>query len=235
MSYPDGRSYGPGNAGMELIRILAVLMACGAVVMGGYAFAQAGWLDEAGSAITVFFATYVRLMAGNRLLLPSDAEDADFKRIRGAFGDAVDDYEEFLAKRKGLALAMIALGYAVVFLVFRQLMITALAVFNNVWVLGMIGLGVAAILTMPRLVVTTRDLLKHMSDDVTPQAAQPVQTVQFVQVQPFQVPVPPQPSAPVEAPVSQSAPVPAPRPDPAPARRTRRPVTEIKKAEGDHA
>lgn len=189
-----GAMYGLGaSAGMELIRILAVLMACGAVVMGAYAFAEAGYLDEAASGVTVFFATYVRLMAGNRLLVGTGA-DVDFANMRGFAAGIAEDYEKFLAKRKSVALAAIALAYAVVFLVFRQVMIGALGFFNNIFVLGALGLGLAAVLTLPRLVSVSRKMLREMSADDSGSMQQgPVAVATPVQQTPVQ-----------QAPVQQS-------------------------------
>lgn len=197
-----GAMYGLGaSAGMELIRILAVLMACGAVVMGAYAFAEAGYLDEAASGVTVYFATYVRLMANNKLLVGKGA-DVDFANMRGIAAGLAEDWERFLAKRKSLALAAIALAYAVVFLVFRQVMIGALGFFNNILVLGTIGLGLAAVLTLPRLISVSRTMLREMS------AAAPA------------------PSVAASAPVRQ-APAPAPATSPIPSQVPMQPVPTV--------
>ncbi|MBS4103085.1 hypothetical protein [Tsukamurella paurometabola] len=203
-----GAMYGLGaSAGMELIRILAVLMACGAVVMGAYAFAEAGYLDEAASGVTVYFATYVRLMANNKLLVGKGA-DVDFANMRGIAAGLAEDWEKFLAKRKSVALAAIALAYAVVFLVFRQAMIGAFGFFNNILVLGTIGLGLAAVLTLPRLISVSRTMLREMS------AAAPVASA---------------PSVASSAPVQQ-APAPAPATSPAAAKKV---VRVVKKENGN--
>lgn len=201
----------------EVMRIAATLLMFGGAGALAWAVAQQGYAELAGTGLTVMTVQVVKMMWVNGLIsLPtrrSDGQptDPDIANIRSF---AAANYRVLLRyQADSPAPRMVAIGfvYAVAFLVLRSGMISALTVFQNIYIAGGAAAILGSIVVMPKLLPNLVGLLK--TKGVVRDAPAPAPT------SPAAAPAAPAaPQQPVEwipevAPTRQTA---APTPPPAP-------------------
>ncbi|MFT4086199.1 MAG: hypothetical protein QM658_03440 [Gordonia sp. (in: high G+C Gram-positive bacteria)] len=137
----------------EIVRIVATLLLCGAVGMVGWALAEAGWLEVASTAVTMFAMQLMLLSARAGIIaLPAKSGEESFAETKGIVRKVAAEYTAWLGRSNMLRLALIALAYTVGFLLVRQGVSAALTVFSNMWIAGAASAALASIIIAPKLV-----------------------------------------------------------------------------------
>ncbi|MGC0363813.1 hypothetical protein ABH922_001797 [Rhodococcus sp. 27YEA15] len=178
----------------EIIRIVGTVLLCGSVGLVGFALAEAGWLEIASSGITMFLSMLVRLMFSQGLLAVPKGSGDGFAGSKGVIQTVSADYTAWLARSTTFKLSLVALGYAIAFLVARQGVSVMLTVFSNMWIAAAATAAVAGLIVAPKLIPNVVAGLRAKGVVTTTPA-----------------PSAPAPSAPAPAPAAQAAPRPVKR------------------------
>jgi hypothetical protein len=140
-----------GGAEAHGWKVLGVILAVAALVAGGYGLATAGLLELAASMIAAFLSMFLQLLFRNGVIvLPEKkSEDARIEEGKGAVKAIAGMVQAWIDRSSILRLALIAIGYAVVFILVRAGVSALLRLTANVWVAAMFGGLLAAAICAP--------------------------------------------------------------------------------------
>ncbi|WP_299487247.1 hypothetical protein [uncultured Gordonia sp.] len=187
----------------EILRIVSTILLFGGAGVVAWRVAQGPNAEMAASGFTMMLVMMVRLMYARGLVaLPSGNGDG-FKTTKSTVAQIGAEYRQWLAGTSMPAMAAIAAGYAVAFLVMRAGIAAALGAFQNVYIAGGTAAMVGAIVVFPSLLPNMIAGMRRKGVVTTPPATTPA------------------PAAPV---APQPAPAPAAEPAPTPKRVVRRVV-----------
>lgn len=142
-------------------QVLGTLLIIGGVTMIGWGLAKAGLLEIGATAVTMLLATLARFMIqAGLLILPEGRAGGDFAETKGFLRRLYQELNVWIAKSSILRLTLLALGYTVVFMIIRQLIVAILHTFGNVWLAGGAGMAIAAVVVSPHLFQRMRAGLK---------------------------------------------------------------------------
>lgn len=129
-------------------QILGTLLLGGGVTAAGYGLSQLGLLDLAATFITCFMLTFFRLVFD---FTKRPKADADFAKTRAGISAFVEEFDSFMKSRAILGKAIIATGYAMIFLAARWVVILLIGLMANVWIAVAVGLVLASVIASPIL------------------------------------------------------------------------------------
>lgn len=129
-------------------QVLATLLAVAATFVLCWYLSQKGLLDLAATGVSFYIVTFLRQLA------PSLARKApkELKRTAGLIDTAREDFAMWMANRKLLSLALIALAVTVMFLVFRYIASVVMVAIASPWLALAVGLALAAAVASPVMV-----------------------------------------------------------------------------------
>ena len=166
------------SGAMELGRIVATLLLCGSMVALAWALAQAGWLEMAAGAMTLYF---VRLggvlMQAGVLHSPGGGNEpvvGEKLTFTGLVAMAQAKYAETIASSSILRLAALPIPYVIAYMAAKEAVAWFLQVFTNVWVAGAAGGALASLIVAPRLLQSTFAQLRDRSGTPAPAPASPM-------------------------------------------------------------
>ena len=131
--------------------MLGTLLGVGGVGAIAWAMAQAGFLEFAATGLTMFLVQLVSLMFKSGMLQLPEHKTTEFTATSGILRTIWQDYQRFQASSPVWRLALLALGYTVVFMLMRFLLTLALGIFENVWVAGGMAALLAALIVAPQM------------------------------------------------------------------------------------
>lgn len=132
-------------------KVLATLLACGAVGMTAWAISNAGALDLAATGLTMFLAQLISMMMKVGLIVLPEKKTGNFTETSGFLKTAMHEFQVWQANSPIWRLAAMAMGYTVVFMIARWGLSIVLSVFSNVWIAGAASALVAALIVAPNL------------------------------------------------------------------------------------
>ncbi|OYO14040.1 hypothetical protein [Enemella evansiae] len=130
--------------------VLGTLLACGAAGMVAWVVSAAGMLDLAATGLT-FFTQLLSMMFKVGLLVLPEKKSSDFSETSGLLKTAWREFQEFQAKSPIWRLAVLALGFTIVFMIARLGLSFALGVFGNIWIAGAAAALLASLIVAPNL------------------------------------------------------------------------------------
>lgn len=140
-------------------QVLATLLAVASVFTLCWWLSQQGLLDLCATGISFFVVSLTRMIG------PSLAKHAprEFRRTAGLLDTARADLAEYMANRKLLSLAIIALIATMAFLIGRFIASTVMAAISSPWLALAVGLALAAAVASPLLLKSIIESLKSVS------------------------------------------------------------------------
>lgn len=179
----------------EILRIVSTILLFGGAGVIAWKVAQGPNAEMAASGLTMMIVMMIKLMYSRGLVtLPSgNGGGAGFTTTKSTLAQIANEYRQWLAGTSMPAMAAIAAGYAIGFLVLRAGVSAALGAFQNVYIAGGTAAMVGAIVVFPSLLPNMISGLRRKGVVTTPTQ------------DPQQAPVAPQP-APAPAPAAEPAP-----------------------------
>lgn len=188
----------------EILRIIATILLFGGAGVLAWTVAQGPNAEMAASGLTMMIVMMIKLMYSRGLVaLPSGNGGDGFTTTKSTIAQIGAEYRAWLAGTSMPAMAAIAAGYAVAFLVMRAGVSAALGAFQNMYIAGGTAAIVGAVVVFPSLLPNMLAGLRRKGVVTTPA---PAETVQQAPVAPV-APVVPQPT-PVQAPAPAAQPAP---------------------------
>ena len=176
-------------------QVLGTLLGMGGIGAIAYAMAQAGFIDFAATALTMFFFQFVTLMFKSGVLQLPEQKANEFTATSGILRTIWQDYQRFQANSPVWRLAMLALGYTVLFMLMRYLLTLAMGIFDNVWVASGLVAFLAALIVAPQMFTKIFRGMNNVRANAKPKAAAQPAAAQFDPTQPG--PAPAAPASPV--------------------------------------
>lgn len=190
------------SSASEILRIVATVLMFGGAGVVAWKVAQGPNAEMAASGMTMMIVMMVRLMYSRGMIaIPTNGSGSDFTATKSTIAQIGAEYRQWLAGTSMPALAAIAAGYAIAFLVMRAAIAAALGAFQNMYIAGGTAAMVGAVVVFPSLLPSMISSLRRKGVVTTPPA--PAQAVQQAPA----APVAPQP-APVQAPAPAAEPAP---------------------------
>lgn len=143
-------------------QVLATVLVGASVFVLCWYLSQKGLLDLAATALSFYAVTFLRQLG------PSLTKKApqEFRRTVGLIDTVREDLGAWMANRKVLSLALIALVATIVFLVFRYIASVVMVAIASPWLALAAGLAVAAAVASPVMVKGIFSTLSGRSDVV---------------------------------------------------------------------
>ncbi|MFM9378587.1 hypothetical protein [Gordonia sp. VNK21] len=180
----------------EILRIVSTILLFGGAGVIAWKVAQGPNAEMAASGLTMMIVMMIKLMYSRGLVaLPSGNGGDGFKTTKSTIAQIGAEYRQWLAGTSMPAMAAIAAGYAVAFLVMRAGIAAALGAFQNVYIAGGTAAMVGAIVVFPSLLPNMIAGMRRKGVVTTPPATTPAPAA----------PVTPQPAP---APAAEPAPTP---------------------------
>lgn len=180
----------------EILRIVSTILLFGGAGVIAWKVAQGPNAEMAASGFTMMLVMMARLMYARGLVaLPSGNGGDGFKTTKSTVAQIGAEYRAWLAGTSMPAMAAIAAGYAIAFLVMRAGIAAALGAFQNVYIAGGVAAIVGAVVVFPSLLPNMVAGMRRKGVVTTPPAAAPAPAA----------PVAPQPT-PAQAPAAESTP-----------------------------
>lgn len=146
----------------EILRIVATVLLFGGAGAVAWSVAQGQHAEIAATGMTLMIVMMAKLMYRRGLVrLPSTGGGEDFAATRGMIAQVSGEYQRWLAGTSMPALTLIAIGYALAFLLLRAAVSAAFSVFQNLWVAGGCAAIVGAIVVFPSLLPSILASLKR--------------------------------------------------------------------------
>lgn len=145
-------------------QVLGTILACVAVGMLGWALKQAGWLELASTALSMFFLTLMKLLFSHGVIRKPKGKGL-LKNSAPLLQKLAADYKEFIDNSPMIRLAGVAFVYTVAYLIWREAITTALTVFSNIWVAGSAAALFAAFIVAPGLISNWVSRFKSKEDN----------------------------------------------------------------------
>lgn len=158
----------------EILRIVATVLLFGGAGAVAWSVAQGQHAEISATGMTLMIVMMAKLMYRRGLVrLPSTSGGEDFAATRGMIAQVSGEYQRWLAGTSMPALTLIAIGYALAFLLLRAAVSAAFSVFQNLWVAGGCAAIVGAIVVFPSLLPSILTSLKRKGVVTTPVAPTP--------------------------------------------------------------
>lgn len=142
------RGGGPENHAWT---VLGTLLACGAVGMAAWAISNAGMLDMAATGLSFFFLQLVTMLFKAGLIVVPEKNSSDFSESRNILKTLWREFQEFQGRSPIWRMALLALGFTLVYMLFRLGLSVALGVFGNIWIAGAASALTASLIVSPKL------------------------------------------------------------------------------------
>ena len=137
----------------RIYNIIGTFLLCGSVGMLAYAAVQQGWIEIAATLITSFLFQFTRLLFANGLLkIPEAGENTEFRETRTMLQTVIAEYKQWQSRSPMWRLTMLAIAYAILFLVARWIMLHVVAVVTNIWVAAALMCLLAMVIIAPNLI-----------------------------------------------------------------------------------
>lgn len=143
--------------------VLGTLLACGAIGMLAWAVSAAGALDLAATGLSFFFVQLFSMMFKAGFIVMPEKNSSDFVESRGMLKTLWREFQEFQGRSPIWRMALLALGFTVVYMVFRLGLSFALGVFSNIWIAGAASALIASFIVSPRLFSSMFSKMKSRS------------------------------------------------------------------------
>lgn len=183
----------------EVLRIAATLLLFGGAGAIAWAVAQGPNAEMAATGFAMMLVMMIRLAYGaGRISAPARQGDGpdDFATTKSTIAQIAAEYRNALARANMPVVTLVAIGYAIAFLVLRAGVSAALGIFSNLFIAGGFAAMVGAIVVFPSLLPSILALLKRTGVVTDAPAAQPSAPVPVQQVTPA-------PAVPAPEPVQQ--------------------------------
>ncbi|MFC8317505.1 hypothetical protein [Gordonia sp. NPDC057248] len=153
----------------EILRIVATVLLFGGAGAVAWSVAQGQHAEIAATGMTLMIVMVAKLMYRRGLVrLPSTSGGEDFAATRGMIAQVSGEYQRWLAGTSMPALTLIAIAYALAFLLLRTAVSAAFSVFQNLWIAGGFAAIVGAIVVFPSLLPSILSSLKRKGVVTTP-------------------------------------------------------------------
>ncbi|WOC14318.1 hypothetical protein [Gordonia sp. MP11Mi] len=175
MSAPQQIEINMSSGASEIVRLVATVLFFGGVGVLAWTIADTGYAELAGTGVTVMLAQVVRqLWAKGVLTTPDASGEETFGETKALAARIADEYRMWMGKGGPLQIVLVAFAYAVAFLVVRAGVVSALTVFQNLYVAGACGALIGAFIVAPGFWRAYTDPLKKrgvINPDALKQAA----------------------------------------------------------------
>lgn len=196
----------------EILRIVATILLFGGAGAVAWNVAQGEHAEMAATGFSMMLVMIIKLMYSRGMIRVPSRGGEEFTATKTMLTQVGDEYRRWLAGTSMPAMVVIAMGYAVGFLILRAGVAAALGVFQNLYIAGGVAAMVGALVVFPSLVPSMIASLKSKGVVNTAPQPEPVQQVASQRVEQA-------PATPVAAPAprTEAAPQPVAQPSPAPA------------------
>ncbi|GAB3563309.1 hypothetical protein [Spelaeicoccus albus] len=141
------------DANAHVWRVAGTILAIAAFVSLAWGLSTAGLAELAASGTAAMISCLVQLLIRNGMIVIPErkSDDARIEEGKSAIKSIVGMFQAFLDRSSLLRLALIAIGYAVLFILLRAGIQALLGVFANIWIAGAFGAAVASVICAPTL------------------------------------------------------------------------------------
>lgn len=129
-------------------QVIATLLAVASTFVLCWYLSQKGLLDLAATGVSFYAITFLRQLAPSL----SGKAPREFKKTAGLIDTARADFAEWMANRKMLSLAIIALIATIAFLTFRYIASILMVAIASPWLALAVGLALAAAVASPVMI-----------------------------------------------------------------------------------